>query len=161
MKKTNRASQQEDTAKPSGRRDVSKPNPESTEGPQNDQPQGEGVKSHLSFSDPQSPLAMEGHSVHARYCPTLCDPMDCSPPGSSVHGFSRQEYWSRLPFPSPGNLPDPGIEPTSLASPALQAALATVTSFQFSFRGPSFLCHHQFLRFRWTDPFPSFCMWAS
>ena len=32
-------------------------------------------------------------------------------------GFSRQEYWSRLPFPSPGDLPDPGIEPRS---PALQ-----------------------------------------
>jgi len=30
-------------------------------------------------------------------------------------GFSRQEYWSGLPFPSPGNLPDPGIEPGSLA----------------------------------------------
>ena len=34
--------------------------------------------------------------------------------------FSRQEYWSRLPFPTPGDLPDPGIEPTSLASAALQ-----------------------------------------
>jgi len=33
-------------------------------------------------------------------------------------GFSRQEYWSGLPFPSPGDLPDPGIEPRS---PALQA----------------------------------------
>ena len=33
-------------------------------------------------------------------------------------GFSRQEYWSRLPFPSPGDLPNPGIEP---GSPALQA----------------------------------------
>ena len=32
--------------------------------------------------------------------------------------FSRQEYWSGLPFPFPGDLPDPGIEPTSLASPA-------------------------------------------
>ena len=39
-----------------------------------------------------------------------CDPIDCSPPGSSVHGISRQEYWSGLPFPSPGDLPDPGIE---------------------------------------------------
>ena len=39
--------------------------------------------------------------------------MDSSPPGSSVHGFSRQEYWSGLPFPSPGDLPDPRIEPTS------------------------------------------------
>ena len=36
-------------------------------------------------------------------------------------GFSRQEYWSGLPCPSPGDLPDPGIEPTSLTSPALQA----------------------------------------
>ena len=33
--------------------------------------------------------------------------------------FSRQEYWSGLLFPSPGNLPDPGVEPMSLASPAL------------------------------------------
>ena len=51
-------------------------------------------------------------------CLTLCDPMDCGPPGSSVHGIPRQEYWSGLPFPSPGDLPDPGIEPRS---PALQA----------------------------------------
>ena len=45
-----------------------------------------------------------------------CKPMDCSPPGTSVHGVS-QEYWSGLPFPSPGDLPDPGIKPLS---PALQ-----------------------------------------
>ena len=38
-------------------------------------------------------------------------PMDCSPTGSSVHGISRQEYWGGLPFPPPGDLPDPGIEP--------------------------------------------------
>ena len=49
-------------------------------------------------------------------------PMDCSLPGSSVHGiFFRQEYWSGLPFPPPGNLPDPEFEPTSHMSPALQA----------------------------------------
>ena len=34
-------------------------------------------------------------------CPTLCDPIDGSPPGSPVPGFSRQEHWSGLPFPSP------------------------------------------------------------
>ena len=33
--------------------------------------------------------------------------------------FSRQEYWSRLPFPTPGDLPNPGIQPASLGSPAL------------------------------------------
>ena len=43
-----------------------------------------------------------------------CDPMDCSLP----MGFSRQEYWSGLPFPSPGDLPSPGLQPRS---PALQA----------------------------------------
>ena len=37
-------------------------------------------------------------------------------------GFSKQEYWSRLPFPSPGDLPDPGIEPRS---PSLQADALT------------------------------------
>ena len=44
----------------------------------------------------------------AQSCLTLCDPM----------GFSRQEYWSGLPFPSPGDLHHPGIQPTSLKSPA-------------------------------------------
>ena len=34
-------------------------------------------------------------------CPTLCDPIDGSPPGSLVPGESRQEHWSGLPFPSP------------------------------------------------------------
>ena len=38
--------------------------------------------------------------------------MDCSLPGSPVHGFFRQEYWSGLKFPSPGNLPNPEIKPT-------------------------------------------------
>ena len=48
---------------------------------------------------------------------TLCGPMDCSLPGSSVI-FPRQEYWSGLPFPSPDDLPDPGIKPSS---PTFQA----------------------------------------
>ena len=40
-------------------------------------------------------------------------------------GFSRQEYWSGLPFPSPEDLPDPGIEPMSLKSPALAGGFFT------------------------------------
>ena len=39
--------------------------------------------------------------------------------------FSRQEYWSGFPFPSPGDLPDPGIEPASLVSPALAGGFFT------------------------------------
>ena len=46
-----------------------------------------------------------------KLCLTLCNPMDCSLPGSSVHGFPRQEHWNELSFPSPGDLLNPGIEP--------------------------------------------------
>ena len=52
--------------------------------------------------------------MHVKSCLTLCDPVDCSPPGSSVHGmlgFSRQEYWSGLLCPPPGDLPNSGIKP--------------------------------------------------
>ena len=54
----------------------------------------------------------------AQLCPTLCDPVDHSPPGSSVHGVSRQVFWSGLPLPSPGDLPNSGIEPRSPMSQA-------------------------------------------
>ena len=48
---------------------------------------------------------------------TLFNTIDCSLPGSLPTGFSRQEYWSGEPFPSPGDRPDPGIKP---GSPALR-----------------------------------------
>ena len=50
---------------------------------------------------------------------TLCNPMDSSPSGSSVYGTVQAKYRSGLPFPTPGDLPNPGIEPVSLMSPAL------------------------------------------
>ena len=50
--------------------------------------------------------------------PTLCNPMEGSRQAPLSVGFSRQGYYSGLPFPSPGDLPNPGIEPVS---PALQA----------------------------------------
>ena len=55
--------------------------------------------------------------------------MDCA--GCQIllsMGFSRQEYWTRLPSPFPGDLPDPGIEPMSSASPALAGGLFTTDS---------------------------------
>ena len=57
-----------------------------------------------------------------RSCQTLCDPMDHSITHQTPlsMGFFRQEYWSGLPCPPPGDLPNPGIEPESLISPALQ-----------------------------------------
>ena len=72
-------------------------------------------------------------------CPSLCDPMDSShqaplsiwtlayraPPST---GFSRQEHWRGLSCPPLGDLPDPGIEPTSLMSPALAGGFFTTRS---------------------------------
>ena len=64
----------------------------------------------------------ESESEVAQSCPTLWDPMDCSLLAPPSMGFSRQEYWSGLPLPSPGDLPDPGIKPRS---PAFQADALT------------------------------------
>ena len=67
---------------------------------------------------------------------TLCDSKDCITLQAPLSmGFSRQEYWSGLPFSSPGDLPDAGVEPTS---PALQ-----VGSLPLSPQGiPQLLLYH-------------------
>ena len=65
-----------------------------------------------------SEQAMKSESEVAQSCPTLCDPWTVARQAPLSMGFSRQEYWSALPFPSPGDLPDPGIK---TRSPALQA----------------------------------------
>ena len=56
--------------------------------------------------------------VCAQSCLTPWDLVDCSPPGSPVMGFCRQECWSVLPWSLPGDLPDPGIKPESPVCPA-------------------------------------------
>ena len=59
------------------------------------------------------------HTKSLQSCPILCDPMGCSSLQAPLsREFSRQEYSSGLPFPSPGDLPDPEIKP---GSPTLQA----------------------------------------
>ena len=88
------------------------------------------------FSDTQLSNQKNGYSIKIRLglsitlpgnskvrevtqsCPTLCNPMDCSYQAPLSMGFSRQEYWSGVPSPSPGDLPDPGVK---AGSPALQA----------------------------------------
>ena len=99
-----------------------------------------------------SPHGMKNTCVFVCMClvasvvSSSCDPMDCSPPGSSVHKISRQEYWSGLPFPLPGDLPDPGIEPRSLTSPALAGGFTTTSAtwevflytHSFEFFAPSY-----------------------
>ena len=56
----------------------------------------------------------------AKSCLTLATPWTVASQAPLSMGFSRQEYWSGLPFPLPGDLPDPGIEPVSPAAPALE-----------------------------------------
>ena len=79
--------------------------------------------SHINFAQP--PVSWSASALRPLHsllvtqsCLTLCDRLDCNPSGSSVHGVlqARQEY--RSPFPSPGDISNPGIE---LGSPALQA----------------------------------------
>ena len=66
------------------------------------------------------PSGLVVRCVHAQSCPALCDPMDCVACQAPLSmEFSKKEYWSGLPFPIPGDLPDPGIEPTSPMFPSL------------------------------------------
>ena len=64
------------------------------------------------------PLTCGGAGLVTKSCPTLAAPWTVAHQVPLSLGFSRQEYWSGLPFLSPWDLPDPGIEPRS---PALQA----------------------------------------
>ena len=67
-------------------------------------------------------VCMRARSLQS--CPTLCDPMDCSLPGSFVHGIFQNKNMNGLLCPPPGDLPDSGIEPMSLIeSPVLAGGL--------------------------------------
>ena len=63
------------------------------------------------------PRALVSRYIHtcdvAQLCPALCDTVDYSPSGSLSMEFSRQDYWSGLPFLSPGHLPNPGLSISS------------------------------------------------
>ena len=61
------------------------------------------------------------HSVQAQLCQLFCNPLDYSCQAPLSIRFFRQEYWSELPYPPPGDLPDPVIEPAFPMSTALQA----------------------------------------
>ena len=63
--------------------------------------------------------------MRTQLCPTLWDPTDGSLPGSSGHGILQPKIQCGLPFPPPGDLLSPGIEPTSSVSPALAGGFFT------------------------------------
>ena len=58
-------------------------------------------------------FSIGGGGLVAKLCPSLATPWTAAFQAPLSMGFSRQQYWSGLPFPSPGNLPNPGIEPRS------------------------------------------------
>ena len=93
--------------------------------------------------------------VYTQSCPTLWDPMDYSPQAPRPMGFSRQEHWHGLPFPPPGDLPNPGIKRMSPVSPVLAGGFFTIQPPGKAML-PHHLCHfHQALsvccpKF-WTD----------
>ena len=64
----------------------------------------------------------------AQSCLTLCNPMDFSPPGSSVHGIIQARILEWVAMPSSRDLPDPGIELVSLMSPALAGGFFTTST---------------------------------
>ena len=67
-------------------------------------------------------------SLVAQSCPSLCNPWTVAHQASLSMGFSRQEYWSGLSFPTPGDLLDPRIETASLASLALAGGFFTTST---------------------------------
>ena len=75
--------------------------------------------------------------VHAnllQFCLTLCNLWTVAHQAPLSMGFSRKKYWSGLPWPPPGTLPDPGIEPTSLMSPVLADGFFTTSTTFFTTR---------------------------
>ena len=69
-----------------------------------------------------------GGGLVAKSCPTLATPWTVACQTLLPKEFSRQEYWSGLPFPSPGDLPNPGIKPQSSVSPVLPIRFFTTAS---------------------------------
>ena len=67
-----------------------------------------------------SKFAMRVCMLSHQPCPTLCDYRTVARQAPLSMGFSRQDYWSGLPCPPPGDLPNPGVQPTPPAAPALQ-----------------------------------------
>ena len=95
----------------------------------------------MAFSIFQSDFFYSGGGgLVTKSCPTLVTPWTVAWLAPLSMGFSRQEYWSGLPFPSPRDLPDAGIEP---GSPALQA-----DSLQTELQGKPHFIHTITLRYR-------------
>ena len=103
--------------------------------------------SDLGFWKPRRVVQIICCVLYAQSCLTFCDPMNCSLWALLSIKLSRQKYYSGLPFPPPGNLPDPGIEPTSPAFPGLQVdSLSTESLGRTHSYKPKYLISLAYLR---------------
>ena len=84
-----------------------------------------GLAENIYLSQTCLIVCMLSHFSHVQFFATLWT-VACQAP--QAMGFPRQEYWNGLPFPSPGHLPDPEIEPMSLMSPALAGGFFTTSA---------------------------------
>ena len=92
----------------------------------------------MEFGDPLVQKFACMDALLLQSSPTLCEPMDYTPPGSSVHGILQARIL-KSPCPPPGDLPDPGIEPMSPVSPALAGRFFTTVPPGKSKMAPEFL----------------------
>ena len=74
------------------------------------------------------PMCACVRSEMLQLCPTVCNPVDCNPPGSSVLGILQARVLEWVACPPPGDLPDQGIEPAPLMSPALAGGFFTTSA---------------------------------
>ena len=88
--------------------------------------------------------------MYAQSCPTFCNPMDCSMPGSSVRGIVQARILEWVTISISRDLPDPGIEPVSPASPALQE-----NSLHWATKEAQYGYKYQFLSCSWWNRHPS------
>ena len=90
-------------------------------GKENQRQYHKGQNSHVNMYTKKTDFGRvkmpgSGGGLLAKLCSTLCNAMDCSPPGPLCIGFSKQEYWSELLCLPPGDLPNPGMSYVSCIS---------------------------------------------
>ena len=118
---------------------ISSPFPSQNNQPSNHLPQ---VPNNLRYLSLHTFITLVHSCLATSACPTLCNSMDHTQPGSCVHGFPKQEYGSELPFPPPGDLRDSGIKTASPVDPAMQ-----VDSLPLSHQRSLFLLLSPFTKF--------------